>query len=252
MLAKHARLVVPDLLGFGDSPRPARSAYDSDAHARAVLAALDVLDVQGPIYIGAHSAGVIVALRMAALRPASVRGIVAFGPPLYRSEAEARAHIAALGSGVRLFAMDAAWTEWVCKAFRALPGIATQLTRWMRPELPGPVASDVVKHSWASYSGTMLHLILAPQPPPALSALRLPLTLIVGADDPVVDAEFLSEIARQPGVELEIWDGGHDLPLTDAAKSAAVIAEMMERRAELCPERAPHLPVSTEEREPAN
>jgi pimeloyl-ACP methyl ester carboxylesterase len=227
-LADHARLVVPDLLGFGDSPHPDRSAYDPEAHARAVLKALDTLGVEGPIYIGAHSAGSIVALRVAALRPGSVRGIVAFGPPLYRSEKEARARVRALGSGVRFFAMDTPWAAWACKTLRSLPGFAIRLTHWIRPELPDPVASDVVKHTWRSYSGTIRNLVFANQPPVELSSLEIPLRIIVGAEDDVVDVEFLREIseAHPRRVELEIWDGGHNLPLDDAARSVEAIRKM--------------------------
>lgn len=46
-LARRHRLVVPDLLGFGRSPRPP-SGYGPDDHVRALLARLEELDVSEP------------------------------------------------------------------------------------------------------------------------------------------------------------------------------------------------------------
>ena len=92
-LAADRRLVVPDLLGFGNSAHPA-SGYGPDDHADSVIASLDAIGVTEPVTIAAHSLGSLVALRIAATHPGRVRAIVAFGPPLYRDRPTARRHIA--------------------------------------------------------------------------------------------------------------------------------------------------------------
>jgi len=226
-LSQLGQLVAPDLLGFGDSPRPSDVDYGPDAHARAVVEALDKLGIEGPIYIVAHSAGSIVALRIAALEPERIRGIVAFAPPFYRSEEDALARIQGLGGMVRLFAMDTFWAKAACKAMYPFPAVAARLASRIRPDLPAPIAEDAVKHSWASYSGTVRNLILAAQPPPDLRTLGSPLWIIAGAEDEILDLNHLKELAESEHVKLEVWPGGHDLPLSDAARSVELIETLV-------------------------
>ncbi|MCH1865512.1 alpha/beta fold hydrolase [Nocardioides sp. CFH 31398] len=55
LLEGRARLVVPDLRGFGDSDRhdvPAVEGYSADAQLRSVLALLDDLDVDRAVFVG--------------------------------------------------------------------------------------------------------------------------------------------------------------------------------------------------------
>lgn len=55
LLADRARLVVPDLRGFGDSDKhdaPPVEAYSADAQVRSVLALLDDLDVDRAVFVG--------------------------------------------------------------------------------------------------------------------------------------------------------------------------------------------------------
>ncbi len=227
-LGGDARIVVPDLLGFGDSARPRGADYGPDAHAGAVVAALEELHVGGPVYLVAHSAGTIVALRIAALRPDLVRGVLAFGPPVYRSEEEARAHIRRLSPVVRTFAMDTFLAGLACHTMRAFPSLARRIAGRIRADLPPPIAADAFKHSWKSYSGTMRNLILVPQPPTELESLRIPIRWIAGTQDEVVDLDFLRELARtHDSIEIEVWPGGHDLPLTEARKSVIAVREMI-------------------------
>jgi pimeloyl-ACP methyl ester carboxylesterase len=214
-LAREARLVVPDLLGFGRSPRPDDVDYGPQSHARALLCALERLQTRAPVYVAAHSAGALIALRLAALRPDWVRGVLAFGPPLYRGPAQARAQLARFGLVARLFAMDALGARLACRWMCRHRAAAARIARWLRPDLPAALAREGVQHSWASYSGTVRNLIVAAQPLAELGEIRAPIWLVAGERDSVVDLAFLRELAsRHPHIRLELWPGAHDLPLT--------------------------------------
>lgn len=222
-LGESHRLVVPDLLGFGGSERP-EGGYGPDDHVRAVVQCLDALGVDQPVTIGAHSLGCLVALRMAATEPDRVRGIIGFGPPLYRDRSAAEARIGASGSMARLFALPGATAEracrWVCDHRQA----AARLAVLSHPHLPAPIASDGVAHSWPSYSQTLSEVILDGGAIGWLDAIAAPVELVVGERDPVVDHQLLEELGRRrEGPTLQVWPGGHDLPLAQAGRCAAAI-----------------------------
>ncbi len=223
-LARQHRLVVPDLLGFGRSPRPT-SGYGPDDHVRALLACLDDLGVTEPATIGAHSLGSLIAIRLAATHPDRVSGIVAFGPPLYRDRRSARAHVAGTGPMGPLFVLPGRTAQiacrWVCD-HRALSAKLAELTH---PGLPPAIAADGVQHSWDSYSETIDRMILANEAPTWLSQVRCPVRLVAGDRDRVADHKFLGQLPLiVDGVAVETWSGGHDLPLAWPRECAHAIA----------------------------
>jgi pimeloyl-ACP methyl ester carboxylesterase len=79
----EARIITFDLLGFGDSPKPAWVNYDIDDHAQAVIASLERLRLGEPAILVGHSMGCLVAVRVAALHPELVRHLVLYEMPLY-------------------------------------------------------------------------------------------------------------------------------------------------------------------------
>lgn len=78
------RVIVPDLLGFGDAPKPDDSTYTPRDHADAVLSTLDALGVRRAVFVG-HSMGCLVAIQIATDAPERVASMALFGAPLYRS-----------------------------------------------------------------------------------------------------------------------------------------------------------------------
>ena len=222
-LATDHTLIVPDLLGFGRSPRPA-AGYGPDDHVAALLACLNEVGAADPALVGAHSVGSVVALRLAARHPQRVRGVVAFGAPLYRSSAEARARLASMGPMARLFALPgrsaALACAWVCN-HRRLAGKLAVLTH---PRLPAPVAADSVQHTWTSYSETLQKLVLGAEAPSWRPDIRCRVWLVAGDADRVVDNGFLAELADQHAhVRAETWPGDHHLPLRQPERCMTVL-----------------------------
>lgn len=223
-LADHNRLLVPDLLGFGRSPRPA-SGYGPDDHANAVIACLDELNITEPIVIGAHSLGSLIALRLAAVHPERVAAIVAFGPPLYPGTVAARAHIVAASPIGRLFVLPGRVAQAACKWMCTHRTLAAQLVVFTHPGLPPEIAADGVQHTWVSYSQTLQQLILTAEAQTWIDRISCPVHLVAGSHDPVVDNEYLHQLSpRYPVIKLTEWPGRHDLPLSQPADCVALIA----------------------------
>jgi pimeloyl-ACP methyl ester carboxylesterase len=214
-LAERGRVVVPDLLGFAASPRPA-SGYGPDDHAAALLGLLAEVGAEGPRVLVGHSLGGLVALALTATRPAAVSAIVAFAPPLYRDRGSARRHVARSTNLGGLFALDTPTARAICMWHEAHPEAARMIAPLFRPDLPAAIARDAVRHTWASYSETLVRLILDVPAVGWLPSVTVPVHLVAGADDDTLDLGFLEDLARRhPHVSLTVWpSAGHHLPLT--------------------------------------
>lgn len=214
-LAQTGSLIVPDLLGFGRSPRPAHG-YGPEAHADALAACLAELGADRPMIVGAHSLGCVIALALAARHPKLVGAVVGFGPPLYPDRATGQERIAHLGFIERQLAYGLPFAEmscqWMCNHRTAAARIASVL----RPGIPRPILRDGVQHSWASYSQSFYDVLLAVPGDALLERICVPVTLVAGLDDQVPDQAHLRTIAaRHSYVHVVERDGDHDLPLTD-------------------------------------
>lgn len=222
-LAAHHRLVVPDLLGFGASA-DGGSNFGPDDHVAAIRSALDELGIVEPVVIGAHSLGALVAIRFAVTDPDRVRGIVAFGPPLYPDRVAARRHVAGTSPMGRLFVLPGRTAEracgWVCNHRR----LAATIAAWTHPSLPPEIAAAGVQHTWDSYSETIDQVVLAASAGAWVAEMRCPLQLVAGDRDPVVDLTYLRELAnRHQHVTCETWAGTHHLPLMQADRCCRAV-----------------------------
>jgi pimeloyl-ACP methyl ester carboxylesterase len=79
LLAQGCQVIVPDLLGFGESDRPVAGPYTVSAQARYLDRALALLRVQRVIAVGQDLGGVVLT-RLATLKPERIRGLVICSP----------------------------------------------------------------------------------------------------------------------------------------------------------------------------
>jgi 2-hydroxymuconate-semialdehyde hydrolase len=77
-LAKQARVIAPDMVGFGHSERPAGQAYTMDAWVAQAVGVLDALDIEKTDLVG-NSFGGALALALAIRHPQRVRRLVLMG-----------------------------------------------------------------------------------------------------------------------------------------------------------------------------
>lgn len=231
-LAADHRLLAPDLLGFGESPKPA-AGYGPDDHADAIAATLRELGIEEPALVAAHSFGTLVALRLAVRHPRLVRAIVALGPSLYPDPETARRHLADIDPMGGLLTLESPLARRACIAFHEHPGFSSVVVRLLRPGLPAPIARDTASHTWASYWESIEKVLLPAEGEAWIRETRVPIRLVEGEDDRVVEPRFLRELAgRYPWVSLSIVPGGgHDLPLTHPSQCLEEIERAASRGA---------------------
>ena len=229
-LAEGGTVVVPDLLGFGES-MDVSGPTDAQAHMAALDAALAALGLQDrPIIVAGHSLGGVLAIRWAAAHRHVVRSVTTFGAPLYRTAVEADAHIAALGRMEALLSGDGALPRAVCAWMCRHRQLASWIAVAYRPDLPVAVARSGVKHTWGTYSGAMTGLIRDDGWVSALDDLDpIPLTLAVGACDPVPVPGRAAELAgSRPALRCVVHPrADHGLPLTDPGWCRELIREAL-------------------------
>jgi pimeloyl-ACP methyl ester carboxylesterase len=84
-------IIVPDLLGHGQSPKPGYIKYTTGDQARAVVRLLKKRRVRNCILVG-HSMGSLVASRVATLQPKKVSRLLLYEPPLFAAVPEFKTH----------------------------------------------------------------------------------------------------------------------------------------------------------------
>lgn len=232
-LADVATLVVPDLLGFGASMQTSRP-IDAEAHIRALDDALRVLGLdRRPTVVVGHSMGGSLALRWAARHTDRVRLVVTFGAPLYLNRGEADQHVAAMGRMEASLAGDGIPSRVLCAWMCRHRTLASWIAVAYRPDLPVPVARSGVKHTWATYTGSMGGLIRDDGWREALDRLakaRIPVHLAAGVRDPVPVVGRAEELAcSHPNITVAVHPyADHGLPLTDPEWCRRLIAGAME------------------------
>ncbi|CAM5794505.1 alpha/beta fold hydrolase [Ottowia pentelensis] len=77
-LARQARLIAPDMVGFGFTDRPAGQRYDMDSWVRQAVGLLDALGIEKTDLVG-NSFGGALALALAIHHPQRVRRLVLMG-----------------------------------------------------------------------------------------------------------------------------------------------------------------------------
>ncbi len=217
-LAAGASVAVPDLAGFGASSHVV-DGFGPDVHADLVAETIRDLGLGSePAIIAAHSLGSLIAIHLARRHPELVAGIVAFSPPMYPDQAGARERLRRANVLLRLFVSSPSLAEWVCGWMCEHRDLAALLGRLARPDLPEPLAEDRFKHTYRSYSETLNKVILAAGASAGIGDVAIPVHLVAGSADDILDHDFLHEIAtKHAHVRLSVWpDGKHELPLTNA------------------------------------
>lgn len=213
--------VAPDLLGFGQSPAPADSVYDVDAHLAALVPVL-----RQPSLVVAHSTGCLLAGALAARRPDLVRGLLLLGAPAFPDGATARAEIRRLGLLARLTVDESRWARWMCTAMCRLRPVALAVAPAVNRDLPRAIASDGARHTWRSYSGTLREVVLGHPMLPDLLSYSGRAVALHGRDDraaPLCHVRELSATLTTAGrqLDLHVVEGDHHL----AVRRPAVVAE---------------------------
>lgn len=233
-LAENHRVVALDRPGSGYSS-PAAAA-DLETQADIVAGLIDTLGLGKPVIVG-HSLGGALALAVALRHPEQVAGLALIAPLTHLPGAPSRA-FSALTIRQDWLRHLVAWTLAV-----PLMIIGRKLTVDI---VFGP---EAFPRNFPFKGGGMLglrpsHFVAASRDLNAIplslpaqqlryASLRLPVSILYGRGDRILDPEFHGTALANavPGAELQWVEGGHMLPVTQPEVTAAFIRQAVQRSA---------------------
>jgi pimeloyl-ACP methyl ester carboxylesterase len=232
-LAAHHRVIVVDRPGSGYSTRAQDATADLSTQAAALAALVRALGL-GPAFVVGHSLGGAIALTMALEHPQQVAGLALLAPLTHIRE-DVPPVFAGLTIQSPAMRTLVAWTLAIPASIR---NSAKTLEVVFGPE---PVPKD-----FATKGGGLLSLrpsaflsassdlqalpARLPQVQERYAELRLPLHVLYGKDDRILDwkANGQALVDKVPGAKLELIEGGHMLPITQVDVTTAFIEKAID------------------------
>jgi len=208
-----ARVITPDLRGFGGSDAP-EDGYDLDSLAGDVVELADRLGL-ARFVLGGHSMGGYVALRVAALRADRLAGLVLVDTRAEADGPDARERRNAAIARIRRGEADAFLDEFV-------PNLLGPSTRGRAPRLLAElrtIAGAIPPHVLA---GCLAGMRDRPDGTALLAGLDIPALVLVGSEDAITPPQAARAMAGAlPRAELvEVPLAGHtpsvERPITTA------------------------------------
>ena len=212
------RLIIPDLLGFGRSPKP-ESPYDLDAHCAALA---PIIAQTQPVAAIGHSMGGVIALALLQRYPEIGTGVL-ICPALYESREQALAVVEHAPRLQRLSLRSPRMAHMACEASCMLRPILRPLAPLFAGDLPAPVARAGLDHTWMSYSRSLDRVILSGLGRSLVSGVGRRVTLVHASGDTTVP-----RLVLEPYVPLVkrfvVVEGGHEALLTRPEAVAREVA----------------------------
>lgn len=230
LLRPGYRVIAPDLLGFGDSPKPLDIDYTTDEHSRVLAATLAELDLPGRFLMLGYSLGGDIAARFAASHPEQVRRLFLLSTPFYLPPEHYVKH--RFGTS---YVKATLWT-WLWRVIGEQQQRNTPFYALAAGPLRAPVeeyirAEELTTH-WEVMSKTLQNTISATTLVDDLPRLTMPTTFALGVKDPLVRPYELLALQRlKPDLEIRRIGGLTADHLLIVNVPDRVVAEL--RRAEV-------------------
>ena len=219
-LEKIARVILPNLPGFGRSPRQARPSIPGMAEAVAQL--LDSLKIKEPVFIGGLSMGGYVAFEFLRQFPQRVRGLGLFSTRSAADTPEARARRMQTIQKIHCDGLPA-FSE---KVVLNLLGKTTVRTK---PEVVRHVKEMILTNQAEGVTDALLAMAERRDSTDLLQSIQCPALAIAGEEDSFVPLKEAESFTTQiPGVEFRVMKKvGHLANLEDPSTFRSLLEDFL-------------------------
>ncbi len=218
-LSDVARVIAPDLRGFGNDRRVVPAAMTMEDHAADLIALLDAEDV-GRVVLCGLSMGGYVAMAFASRWPERLAGLVLANTLATADDADGRA---ARGS----MAKDAHEKGMAVIARGMVPRLVAEGTFVRKPEVVDRLLKMISRQRPETVAAAARGMALRADRMEALRGLHEPTLVITGAEDrimPLSTSEAM--VAAIPEARLEVIPGaGHLTPMEEPERFNAILRD---------------------------
>ena len=218
-LPTYARVIAPDLRGFGGST--VRGPYSIDQYADDLAAFLKTLGIARTLVCGLSMGGYI-AFAMLRRHRALIRGLVLTDTRATADTDEIRANRTRMISVIEQEGMEVL-------AARQLKSSLASSTFERHPELVETVRRMMASTPAEGAIGALRAMAERPDSTPLLGTIDVPTIAVGGAEDTITPPDVIRSMAAAiPGSRVEILDqGGHLCPLERPAAFNHVVSEFL-------------------------
>lgn len=223
-LSEHARVIAPDLRGFGESEM-VRGTTEIDTYADDLREFLDALGISERAVIGGLSMGGYVAMAYLRRYPDHVAGLI-----LANTKATADTMEGKAGRDRNIVVAREKGAEEIAEAM--LPKIMAPATYTSKPELVAQVKTIMTSCSVPGIVGALEAMRDRPDSTPTLLEFSEPALIIAGAEDQLMsgaDQENMRQAARNSTL-VTIPGAGHLTPMEQPEAFNNAVAEFLRTR----------------------
>jgi cis-3-alkyl-4-acyloxetan-2-one decarboxylase len=226
-LADAYRVLAPDLLGFGRSPKPRDGRYGPEEHVGALRQALRQR-LDRPFHLLGHSLGSLLALHYAVTHPESVRSLVLISLPVVGDCAWGHRTDGRMSPWHRLCVHTRPGNVIFSLGMRAAAPLWNRVGPRLRPGVPPDATRDALAATWTSYWRTLEEVVYRTDAPSLIARLRVPVMLIHGPNDLVTPISPVRALAAERSLRLvEILEAGHNPCFTHPAATVEAICAFL-------------------------
>lgn len=191
-LKQSNRVLLVDLIGFGQSPKP-WTRYTVERH---IAALHQILHERGTFTLVGHSMGTLLALAYTARYPEQVERLVLLSVPYFGSKDKAVDYLGSHSALYRLVLSNMALAAITCIVTRRILG---RVMFYFRPDLPREVAANIVKHTWRSFTSSLWEVIYNYDVKREVDTLdtRIPVFCLHGEQDRVAPLDGILTLAAE-------------------------------------------------------
>lgn len=226
-LVKHIpvnkyEVIMPDLIGFGDSKKPYTLNYSIDSHAGALERAL-LENINKPAILAGHSMGAMIALQLALRNPNAIKELVLINPPIFVNTRQAKKTVrGAIPKLHRLYTYPSGIIIYFLRDNLLKKTIADTIS-YPKSSNSKILADDNFKHSWRSFSGSLKKVVFNYKMLDRLCYIGIRTKIIIGKQDPYLISENIESLDQLEKVSVIKINGSHHLPIEKSIRVSKIL-----------------------------